>query len=264
MSTTTPTDTRQADAPIVSARGLTKAYDAGDHPQCVLRGLDVDIHRSDFTVIMGPSGSGKSTLLHALAGLDRPSGGTVTFDGKDITAMGDDDLAVFRRHACGFVFQQHQLLDGMSLMDNAIVAGALTMRSKRDIIAKARTLFTQVGLDERTWQRAATQVSGGEAQRASVVRALVNDPALVFADEPTGALNSHHAQAVLDVFTRLHHRGQGIVMVTHDRHSALRGSRILYLRDGAIVDECRPGTYTADGGQGRERALSDFLERMGW
>lgn len=123
----------------------------------------------------------------------------------------------------------------MSLIDNVIVAGALTMRSKPRITAKARELFSLVHLDERAQARTSAQVSGGEAQRASIVRALINDPELVFADEPTGALNSHNSQAVLDVFCTLHANGQSIVMVTHDRHSALRANRVLYLRDGAIA-----------------------------
>ncbi|NLW57835.1 MAG: ABC transporter ATP-binding protein, partial [Bifidobacterium pseudolongum subsp. globosum] len=170
-----------------------------------------------------------------------------------------------RRTHCGFVFQQHQLLERRSLIDNVLVAGALTMRSKPRIAAKARELFSLVHLDERAQTRTSAQVSGGEAQRASIVRALINDPELVFADEPTGALNSHNSQAVLDVFCTLHANGQSIVMVTHDRHSALRANRVLYLRDGAIAGECTLGAW--DGGEPygeREHTLAVFLNEMGW
>ena len=235
---------------IISARGLTQSFRTADREQTVLNGLDVDIRRGDFTAIMGPSGAGKSTLLYALAGLERPTAGIIEFDGETITDMRDDALAVFRRAHCGFVFQQHQLLERMSLIDNVIVAGALTMRSKPRITAKART---------------SAQVSGGEAQRASIVRALINDPELVFADEPTGALNSHNSQAVLDVFCTLHANGQSIVMVTHDRHSALRANRVLYLRDGAIAGECTLGAWDGDEPYGeREHTLAVFLNEMGW
>lgn len=255
-----PTDTA-----IISARGLTQSFRTADREQTVLNGLDVDIRRGDFTAIMGPSGAGKSTLLYALAGLERPTAGIIEFDGATITDMRDDALAAFRRAHCGFVFQQHQLLERMSLIDNVIVAGALTMRSKPRITAKARELFSLVHLDERAQARTSAQVSGGEAQRASIVRALINDPELVFADEPTGALNSHNSQAVLDVFCTLHANGQSIVMVTHDRHSALRANRVLYLRDGAIAGECTLGAWDGDEPYGeREHTLAVFLNEMGW
>lgn len=139
------------------------------------------------------------------------------------------------------------------------------MRSKPRITAKARELFSLVHLDERAQARTSAQVSGGEAQRASIVRALINDPELVFADEPTGALNSHNSQAVLDVFCTLHANGQSIVMVTHDRHSALRANRVLYLRDGAIAGECTLGAWDGDEPYGeREHTLAVFLNEMGW
>lgn len=250
---------------IIQAQGLTTTISAGKREQTVLANLDVTIRRGDFTVIMGPSGAGKSTLLYALAGLDRPSCGRITFAGEDIMAMRDDDLARFRRTNCGFVFQQNQLLESMSLMDNAIVAGALTTGSTKTIAAKARELFSMVNIDEATQHCSVSQVSGGEAQRASIVRALINEPELVFADEPTGALNSQNAKAVLDIFSRMHERGQSIVMVTHDRHSALRGNRVLYLRDGAIQGECDLGAHDGAKPYGeREHALAMFLDEMGW
>lgn len=259
-----PQRTAQADPTIISARRLTQSFDACGYGRTVLDGLDVDLRRGDFPVIMGPSGAGKSTLLYALAGLSRPTGGTIDFAGERITAMDDVALAVFRRRNCGFVFQQHQLLERMSLIDNVVVAGALTMRPKARIAAKARELFALVHIGEDTQRHTSAQVSGGEAQRASIVRALINDPALVFADEPTGALNSHHAKAVLDVFSTLHARGQSIVMVTHDRHSALRADRVLYLRDGGIVGECALGAWTDGDYDMREHRLAVFLDEMGW
>lgn len=142
---------------IISARGLTQSFRTADREQTVLNGLDVDIRRGDFTAIMGPSGAGKSTLLYALAGLERPTAGIIEFDGATITDMRDDALAAFRRAHCGFVFQQHQLLERMSLIDNVIVAGALTMRSKPRITAKARELFSLVHLDERAQARTSAQ-----------------------------------------------------------------------------------------------------------
>lgn len=150
-TTTNAAPTRaQADPTIISARRLTQSFDACGYGRTVLDGLDVDIRRGDFTVIMEPSGAGKSTLLYALAGLSRPTGGTIDFAGERITAMDDDALAVFRRRNCGFVFQQHQLLERMSLIDNVVVAGALTMRPKARIAAKARELFALVHIGEDT------------------------------------------------------------------------------------------------------------------
>ena len=236
---------------ILSARHLKKSY------------LDVDIRQGDFTVIMGSSGAGKSTLLYALSGMDKPTSGRIIFCGEDITDYNADKLAVFRRKHCGFVFQQIYLLDGMSLMDNALTAGLLVGGKKKETVRRASALFEKVHLPEVTWRKFPSRISGGEAQRAGIVRAVINRPEVLFADEPTGALNSGNSDAVLEVFTELNRDGQSIIMVTHDKKSALRGNRIIYLRDGRIYGECDLGAFTP-GDVARSEKLNDFLTEMNW
>ena len=214
---------------IISAKALKKSFLTADTEQTIFENLDLDIYKGDFTVIMGSSGAGKSTLMYSLSGMDRPTSGEVYFNGKNITTLSDDKLAVFRRKNCGFVFQQIYLLDKMSLMDNVLTAGVLCENNKKNTVKRAEELFDLVNIPEITRKKFPSQVSGGEAQRAGIVRAVINNPEVVFADEPTGALNSNNSTAVLDVFTKLHQEGQSIIMVTHDKKTALRGNRVLYV-----------------------------------
>ena len=248
---------------IIEAKNLKKSFRTGDTEQTIFENLDLNLYKGDFTIIMGSSGAGKSTLMYSLSGMDRPTAGEVIFNGKTITSLNDDKLAIFRRRNCGFVFQQIYLLDKMSLMDNVLTASALCDESKKDVIRRARELFDLVNIPEVTQKKFPSQVSGGEAQRAGIVRAVINKPEVLFADEPTGALNSGNSMAVLDVFTKLHNEGQSIIMVTHDKKTALRGNRVLYVRDGKIFGECDLGRYTEEDKE-RERKLNDFLMEMGW
>lgn len=248
---------------IISAKELKKSFCITDMEQTIFENLNLDIYKGDFTVIMGSSGAGKSTLLYSLSGMDRPTSGEVWFKGEKITELSDDKLSVFRRKNCGFVFQQIYLLDKMSLMDNVLTAGALCEKDKKKNIKYANWLFDLVNIPEITRKKFPSQISGGEAQRAGIVRAVINRPEVVFADEPTGALNSNNSNAVLDVFTKLHQEGQSIIMVTHDKKTALRGNRVLYVRDGKIFGECNLGTYTKEDRE-REMLLNDFLAEMGW
>jgi len=248
---------------IISARGLKKSFGSGDSQQDIFENLDLDIYRGDFTIIMGSSGAGKSTLMYSLSGMDRPTAGVIHFDGREITKCTDDQLAVFRRKHCGFVFQQIYLLDKMSLMDNVLTAGVLCKGRRNELIKRAKELFELVNIPEITQKKFSSQVSGGEAQRAGIVRAVINRPEVVFADEPTGALNSNNSEAVLNVFTQLHNDGQSIIMVTHDKRTALRGNRVLYIRDGQIFGECDLGKFDAENSE-REAKLNSFLADMGW
>ena len=231
--------------------------------QHVLKNIDLQLYRGDFTVIMGASGAGKSTLLYALSGMDTPTLGTITFGGKVISDLSQDGLAVFRREHCGFVFQQIYLIDGMSVMDNVLSAGLLVNNDKKALVQRARELFAAVDISEKTQKKFPAQISGGEAQRVGIVRALMNRPEILFADEPTGALNSKTGLDVLDTLTRFNEQGQSVVMVTHDMRSARRGNRILYLKDGVILGECDLGKYTHDD-TARHEKLSAFLKDMGW
>lgn len=248
---------------VISARKLKKSFTTKDRTQDIFDQLDLDIYNGDFTVIMGSSGAGKSTLMYSLSGMDRPTAGEIEFCGKKITRLNDDQLAVFRRKNCGFVFQQIYLIEKMSLMDNVITAGVLVNRNRKEIKERAAELFDLVNIPEITWQKSSSQISGGEAQRAGIVRAVINQPKVVFADEPTGALNSGNSDAVLDVFTRLHCEGQSIIMVTHDKKSALRGNRVIYLKDGRIFGECDLGIYHLNDMERKDK-LENFLTEMGW
>ncbi|MCL1976257.1 MAG: ABC transporter ATP-binding protein [Firmicutes bacterium] len=248
---------------IISTSKLCKTFTIGTTKQPVLKSLDLNVYSGDFTVIMGSSGAGKSTLLYALSGMDKPTSGEITFNGQPISGMTNDQLAVFRRKNCGFVFQQNLLLDNMSIMDNVLSCGLLLNSSKKQLIQDAKDLLLQIGLTENIWNKFPTQVSGGEAQRAGIVRALINRPHVVFADEPTGSLNSAAGRAVLDVLSEVNRLNQSIIMVTHDLNSARRGNRIIYLLDGAVQGECLLGPYNQDDRE-RQDKLQQFLLGMGW
>ena len=248
---------------IIETKKLCKTFSNGGMQQHVLKNIDLEIYEGDFTIIMGASGAGKSTLLYSLSGMDKPTLGSVSFDGTEITKMNTDELALFRRSNCGFVFQQVYLVESMSVLDNLLAAGLLVYRDKKILVKKAGELLKAVGIEETLWNKFPSQISGGEAQRVGIARALINEPKLVFADEPTGALNSQTGKAVLDTLTKFNEKGQSIVMVTHDITSARRGNRVLYVKDGEIAGECNLGKYVT-GDKERHQKLNDFLAKMGW
>mgnify|MGYP000431167260 CR=1 FL=1 len=248
---------------LLKTEKLCKTFSNGGVQQHVLKNVDLELYAGDFTVIMGASGAGKSTLLYALSGMDTPSLGTITFANKTISDFSQDELAVFRREHCGFVFQQIYLVEGMSVMDNVLCAGLLVHKDRKTLVNRAKELFTAVGIDEATQKKFPMQLSGGEAQRAGIVRALINSPEILFADEPTGALNSKTGLDVLNTLTEFNEKGQSVVMVTHDMQSARRGNRILYLKDGLILGECNLGKYV-HGDKDRHDKLTSFLKDMGW
>lgn len=248
---------------LLKTENLSKSFSSGGNLQHVLKNIDLQLYRGDFTVIMGASGAGKSTLLYALSGMDKPTLGTIRFGDKAISDLSTDGLAVFRKEHCGFVFQQIYLIDTMSVLDNVLAAGLLVNKDRKALTARAKELFAAVGIPEETQKKFPTQISGGEAQRAGIVRALINSPEILFADEPTGALNSKSGLDVLDTLTGFNEQGQSVVMVTHDMRSARRGNRILYLKDGAVMGECSLGKYKPDDKERHEK-LSGFLTEMGW
>ncbi len=248
---------------LLKTEKLCKTFSNGGVQQHVLKNVDLELYAGDFTVIMGASGAGKSTLLYALSGMDTPSLGTIIFANQTISDFSQDELAVFRREHCGFVFQQIYLVEGMSVMDNVLCAGLLVHKDRKTLVTRAKELFAAVGIDEATQKKFPMQLSGGEAQRAGIVRALINSPEILFADEPTGALNSKTGLDVLNTLSEFNEKGQSVVMVTHDMQSARRGNRILYLKDGLILGECNLGKYV-HGDKDRHDKLSSFLKDMGW
>lgn len=248
---------------IIKTTGLCKSFSNGGLQQHVLKNLEIEIYEGDFTIIMGASGAGKSTLLYALSGMDKPTLGKIVFNNEEITEMTIDELAYFRRKNCGFVFQQTYLIDSMSVLDNVLVSGLLVNKNKKEVVEKAKEILKKVDINEGLWHKFPTQLSGGEAQRVGIARALINSPKLVFADEPTGALNSKTGKDVLDTLTEANNNGQSILMVTHDMSSARRGNRIIYVKDGEIAGVCDLGKYIS-GDKERHQKLRDFLNTMGW
>ena len=249
---------------VLTTEKLCKTFSNGGVQQHVIKNLDLEIIEGDFTVIMGASGSGKSTLLYALSGMDKPSMGKIIFDGEEIQGKSNDQLAVFRRGNCGFVFQSVYLLENQTVLDNVLTGALIVKKNSPELVAKAKDLLKKVGIGEELWKKYPNQLSGGEAQRVGIVRAIINEPKILFADEPTGQLNSSSSKDVLDIITELHKNGQSIVMVTHDLKTALRGTRILFLRDGNVVGEYKMAPYDSDDIRSRRAGLQDFLDEMGW
>ncbi|MBP5415223.1 MAG: ABC transporter ATP-binding protein [Lachnospiraceae bacterium] len=249
---------------ILQTEKLCKSFSNGGMQQHVIKNLDMEIRKGDFTVIMGASGSGKSTLLYALSGMDKPTMGKVKFDGREIQDLSNDELAVFRRGNCGFVFQSVYLLENQTVLDNVLTGALIVQKNSPELVSKAKDLLRKVGLSDEDMKKYPNQLSGGEAQRVGIVRAIINDPTILFADEPTGQLNSASSKDVLDIFSDIHKNGQSIVMVTHDLKTALRATRVIFLRDGGIVGEYEMPVYGTDDIKQRRSDLQKFLDEMGW
>ena len=219
---------------IVEAEGLERTYAAGETKVAALAGLSLRVQRGEFVAIMGPSGSGKSTLLNVLAGLERPSGGRVLVNGTDIATLDEGALARYRRDVVGMVFQAFNLLPRYRVVENVAFPLLFAGVAPAERVRRARALLERIGMGPRAEHRP-NQLSGGEMQRTAIARALITEPALLLADEPTGNLDSASGEAVLAIFDELHARGQTIVMVTHEDTVAAHAQRIVRMRDGRIV-----------------------------
>ncbi len=229
-----------ADGTIVQAREVSRRFGEGDAAVDALTDVSVEFQRDRFTAIMGPSGSGKSTLMHILAGLDRPTGGTVLVDGTEITTLDDAELTELRRDKLGFIFQFFNLLPVLTAEENLVLP--LSIAGRKPDQAWLEQLIHTVGLEDRRTHRP-SELSGGQQQRVAVARALVSKPAVVFADEPTGNLDSKASEDVLKLLRQaVDEFDQTVVMVTHDPEAATYADRLLTLRDGRIVSDAKPGT----------------------
>jgi putative ABC transport system ATP-binding protein len=218
-----------------SARGLIRTYGRGDTRVHALRGVDLDLPRGRFTAIMGPSGSGKSTLMHCLAGLDQADGGTVTVAGTDLGTLDDDALTIFRRRHVGFVFQSFNLLPMLTALQNVLLPLQLGGGIDDTLRERAHTLAEALGVADRLHHRPA-ELSGGQQQRVAIVRALITRPALLFADEPTGNLDSTTSAEVLEHLRRsARELGQTVLMVTHDTEAAMYADHVVTMQDGRMV-----------------------------
>jgi putative ABC transport system ATP-binding protein len=238
-------DATGAAAPnVVVTKGLRKTFESEGAPVRALRGVDFTMEPGEFVAVMGPSGCGKSTLLNLVAGLDTATDGEISLAGESLVGKTEDELAIMRRRHIGIVFQFFNLLEGMSVLENvtlpAVIAGAGRKRAE----TRARDLLDLLGLAEKA-KDAPGVLSGGQRQRLAIARALANEPTLVLADEPTGALDSEGGHEVLELFRRLHAGGQTILMVTHDDDVAAAGDRIVRMRDGRIESGADAGVGAA-------------------
>lgn len=220
---------------LIELSNVYKTYKIGENDINALNGVDLQIKRGEYAAIIGPSGSGKSTLMHLLGCLDTPSRGTIVIDGVDISKAGSDQLAAMRNRLIGFVFQSFFLLPKLNVVQNVelpLIYSSVPAKERRE-----RALFAieQVGLSHRTLNRP-TQLSGGQCQRVAIARALVNDPKILFGDEPTGNLDSTTGAAILELFQKLNGEGRTVILVTHDSKIAARARRVIEIHDGMITN----------------------------
>lgn len=248
---------------IMKTELLCKSFVSDGEVNNVLKNISLDIYENDFTVIMGSSGSGKSTLLYMLSGMDSVTSGKVYLNDKEITNMKEKDMAVIRRNSIGFVFQGINLVPDLTIAENIMSPTYKAKSNVSELEKRKDVLLDQMSLDDQK-NKFPNQLSGGQKQRAAICRALINSPDVVFADEPTGALNSSQGQDVLDVFSDVNKNGQTVVMVTHDLKAALRGNRIIYLKDGRIDGDLSLDDYSSDDFETREKKVYEFLKKRGW
>lgn len=228
-----------------------------------VRNLDVEIEAGDFTMIMGSSGSGKSTLLYILSGMEEPTSGEVWLDGSRIDNLKEKKMTNLRRNSFSFVFQAMHLIPSLSVLENVVLPASADAKNRRGMVEKAKEVLISLGLEAEI-NRRPTQLSGGQQQRVAIARALIKNPTVLFADEPTGALNSQNGSNVLDILSDLNKKGQSIVMVTHDLKAAIRGDRLLFLKDGKLDGELRLPRWNPDMAKEREAQVFAFLTEKGW
>lgn len=259
---------READAPLISLRGVRKRYVTGDVAVDVLRGISLDIHAGEFVAIMGASGSGKSTLMHILGCLDQPSEGEYRFNGENVATLDEDQLAWLRREAFGFVFQSYHLIAAGSATENVEVPAVYAGLPRTERRARAQALLSRLGLAERLDHRP-NQLSGGQQQRVSIARALMNGGHIILADEPTGALDSHSGAEVMALLGELAREGHTVILITHDASVAAHADRVIEIADGEIVADSgskpsvhAPRTVPVPGAQGTVSPVSVIPEAL--
>jgi putative ABC transport system ATP-binding protein len=248
----------------LESKDLTKTYYSTDPPTQVLNGIDLTVRKGEFLVVMGTSGSGKSTLLYSVSGMDSPTGGSVFLEGRDLASLSDKELSRVRLTRMGFIFQQAYFLSNLNIRDNILLPALKAAPKEKDAVTvRVDTLLERFGI-AHVKEHGITQVSGGELQRASICRALVCEPSILFADEPTGALNSSMTVEVMDALTDVHGAGTTLVMVTHDPACAARADRVVYLRDGLLVDTRELGAWSKEQSRKREDGLLAWLREKGF
>ena len=249
---------------VIETRDLCKTYIVNKQSNNVLQNVNFKVEEGEFVSIMGPSGSGKSTLLYTVSGMDNVTAGSVIFDGEDLSSMKEKQLLNLRLIKMGFVFQQMYMMKKLSIIDNIVLPGfQAKIRSREEIRKDAEDLMRKLGIIDEA-DREITEVSGGQLQRACLCRALINHPKVIFADEPTGALNSKASGEVMDRLLDANRMGTTILMVTHSERVASISDRIIYLVDGNIQGELVLGKKKDDDLSARERQVRNWLQEMGW
>jgi putative ABC transport system ATP-binding protein len=248
---------------IIKTELLCKSFVSDGEVNNVIKNMDLEIYEGDFTVIMGSSGSGKSTLLYSLSGMDDVTTGKVYFEGQNISAYKEKKLSRLRKEKLGFVFQGINLVPNLTVYENILSPTYKTKTDRKQIEQRIDTLLDKMELTSQR-KKFPNQMSGGQKQRVAICRAMINHPKVVFADEPTGSLNSSQGESVLDIFTNICKEGQSIVMVTHDLKAAIRGNRILYIKDGRIDGDLRLDEYEEGSSREREETVYQYLKERGW
>lgn len=248
---------------IIKTELMCKSFISDGEVNNVIKNMDLEIYQGDFTVIMGSSGSGKSTLLYSISGMDEVTTGKVYFDGQSITNLNERKLSSLRKEKLGFVFQGIHLIPNLTVYENILSPTYKMKTDKKDTDRRIEALLEKMELTSQS-KKFPNQMSGGQKQRVAICRALINNPKVLFADEPTGSLNSSQGESVLNIFTGIHKEGQSIVMVTHDLKAAIRGNRIIYLKDGRIIGDLKLDEYEESTSKEREETVYQFLKEMGW
>ena len=220
---------------MINVKNISKSY----KDAIVLNNVSLEINKGDFTAVMGPSGSGKSTLLYSISSMDNPDEGEVIFEGIDVYKLSESELSKFRLNKMGFVFQNSQMLKNLSIFDNIILPGMVAKRESIEVVrARATELMSKMGIEEIK-DRDIREVSGGQLQRAAICRAMINNPEILFMDEPTGALNSEAASQVMEILKKLNQEGISIMLVTHDSKMASMAKKVIYINDGKLAGEIK-------------------------
>ncbi len=228
---------------MISGKSIVKSYGKGQEATNALNHVDIEISAGEFVAVMGPSGCGKSTLLFALSGADTINSGEIELDGQDLSKLNENALADIRRTKMGFVFQQPTMLKNLNILDNIILASLQdNKRNAKNITKKAKSLMKDTGISELE-DRDIAEVSGGQLQRAGICRALINEPEILFADEPTGALNSKSSEEIMEIFSAVNKNGTAVMLVTHDAKVASRAERVLFMKDGKIESQLSLGKF---------------------
>jgi putative ABC transport system ATP-binding protein len=247
---------------ILRTDKLCKKYENDGQKIEVLNSIDLEIYNGDFTVIMGQSGSGKSTLLYCLSGMDNVTKGRVFYKNMELTKIKEKDIVKLRNDEFGFIFQQMHLINNLTVFENIAICGYIN-RSAKKVDKDTNDLLRKISMDGKK-KFYPSQISGGQAQRVAIARALINNPTIIFADEPTGALNRKNANDVLNILSELNEEGQSILMVTHDLNTAIRANRIIYLEDGKIKGKLNLEKYKTDDIKEREERVNNWLADLLW